>query len=179
MAKALAALIVALSLAFPVAAAQTKAEGKKPVRPAWSELTPAQQKVLAPLEPEWNGLDATRRKKWMTIADRYPKMKPEEQQRLQKRMADWVKLSPEQRQAARQKFQTVQKLPPEKRREVAAQWQRYQRSLAQQPHFSPSDPPAPPDPNAAEPATATAGAKPPAEKPEGTATADSSSTGQQ
>lgn len=177
MAKALAALIVALCIAFPAHAAQGKADAKKAVRPAWTELTPAQQKVLAPLEPEWSSLDATRRKKWVTVADRYPKMKPEEQQRLQKRMADWVKLTPEQRQAARKKFQTVQKLPPEKRREVAAQWQRYQRSLAQQPHFSPSDPPAPPDPQGTESATATADGAPAVRKPAaGPATAETSTT---
>ena len=177
MAKALAALIIALCLAFPAAAAQSKTDAKKPVRPEWTELTPAQQKVLAPLQPEWKDLDATRRKKWVTIADRYPKMKPEEQQRLQKRMADWVKLTPEQRQAARKKYQAVQKLPPEKRREVAAQWQRYQRSLAQQPHFSPSDPPAPPDPQGGESATATADSAPTAGKPAaGPATAENSAT---
>lgn len=177
MAKALAALIVTLCFAFPAAAAQSKADAKKAARPAWSELTPAQQKVLAPLEAEWNSLDATRRKKWVTIADRYPKMKPQEQQRLQKRMADWVKLTPEQRQAARQKYQTVRKLPPEQRREVAAQWQRYQKSLAQQPHFSPSDPPAPPDPQGAEAATATADGTPAVPKPPaGPATAENSTT---
>ena len=42
MAKALVALIVSLCLAFPAAAAQSQDSKKKqkPVRPAWSELTP-------------------------------------------------------------------------------------------------------------------------------------------
>ena len=137
---------------------------------SWSELTPAQQKVLAPLSPEWDALDATRRKKWVAIAERYPKMKPQEQQRLQKNMADWVKLTPAQRKAARDKYQTMKKLPPEKRREVAAQWKQYQQSLAAQPELSPSDPSAPPDPQSVEPpaaapaaaGTATAGSPAPA-----------------
>ena len=76
MAKTLIALIAALCLAFPVAAAQSKSEPKKPARPAWTELTPAQQQVLAPLAGEWDKLDATRRKKWVAIAKNYPKMTP-------------------------------------------------------------------------------------------------------
>lgn len=170
MAKALLALTVSLCLAFPAFAAQSKADAKKPARPAWSELTPAQQKVLAPLSAEWNAMDATRRKKWVAIAERYPKMKPQEQQRLQKNMTDWAKLTPAQRKVARDKYQTLKKLPPDKRREVAAQWKQYQQSLAAQPELSPSDPPAPPDPQSAEPppaapapaGTATAGNPPPA-----------------
>lgn len=171
MAQTLVALIVGLCLALPVAAAQGKADTKKPVRPAWSELQPAQQKVLAPLAPEWDQMDATQRKKWVEIADRYPKMKPQEQQRLQKRMADWAKLTPAQRAAARDKYQAMKKLPPDKRKEVTAQWQRYQQSLAQQPHFSPSDPPAPPDPQTAEEGTAVATPARSGTKPPGTATA--------
>jgi hypothetical protein len=173
MAKALVALTVCLCLAFPAVAAQSKAETKKPVRPAWSELTPAQQKILAPLVSEWDGMDAPRRKRWITVAERYPKMKPQEQQNLQKNMAAWVKLTPEQRTAARQQYQTLKKLPPDKRKEVTAQWQRYQQSLARQPEISPSDPPAPPEsapsetlavePANAEPGTATAGAPAPSQ----------------
>jgi len=132
MAKAFAALIVGLCLAFSAAAAPPKSESKKPVRPAWSELTPAQQHVLAPLQLDWDSIDATRRKKWVEVAGRYPKMKPEEQQRLQKRMSEWAKLSPQERKEAREKYQTLQKLPPSKRQEVTTEWQRYQRSLAQQ-----------------------------------------------
>jgi hypothetical protein len=80
-------------------------------------------------------------------------------------------LTPEQRTAARDKYQALKKLPPDKRKEVTAQWQRYQQSLAQQPDFSPSDPPAPPDPQTAEAATSTAGSAPSGTKPAGTATA--------
>ena len=58
MAKTFVALIVWLCIAFPAAAAQSKTDTKKPVRPAWSELTPAQQQVLAPLQAEWEQLDA-------------------------------------------------------------------------------------------------------------------------
>jgi len=179
MAQALVALIVALCLATPAAAAQVRADTKKPVKPAWSELKPEQQKILAPLAPEWESMDATRRRKWVEIADRYPKMKPQEQQRLQKRMVDWAKLTPAQRAAARDKYQALKKLPPDKRKEVTARWQDYQRSLAREPHFSPSDPPAPPDPQTVEEATSVATPAPSGTQPPGTATAGSPAPGPQ
>ena len=135
MAKAFLTLIVWLSLALPVVAAQSQPSPKKAPRPAWSELTPAQKQVLAPLQGEWDALDTTRRKKWIAIADRYPKMKPEEQQRLQKRMTDWAKLTPAERQQAREKYQQMRKLSAARRQQLQEQWEEYQQSLA---------PPAPP-----------------------------------
>jgi hypothetical protein len=122
MAKTLLVLIAALCIAFS-AAAQTKADAKKAPNPGWSELTPAQQQVLAPLQADWEQLDTTRRKKWIAIADRYPTMKPAQQQRLQKRMHEWAQLTPEERRAARERYQTLRKLPPEQRREVKEKWQ--------------------------------------------------------
>ncbi len=145
MAKACAALIAWLCLAFPVAAGQDPPAGTDSARPAWSELTPQQQKILAPLAREWNQLDTKRRKKWIAIAKRYPKMKPQAQERLQKRMADWAKLTPEQRRAARERYQELRKLSPKKRRQVTRQWRAYQRAVAAQPDLSPSDAPAPPE----------------------------------
>lgn len=132
MAKTLIALIAALCVAFPVAAAQNKTGSKKPARPAWTELTPAQQQILAPLAGEWDKLDNTRRKKWIAIAKAYPKMTPTRQQRLQKRMKAWAALTPEQRRAAREKYRKVKKLPPEKRKAVKLKWKQYQQSLANQ-----------------------------------------------
>ena len=115
MAKALVALIASLCLAFS-AAAQTKPEPKKaPARPAWVELSPGQQQVLAPLQSDWEQLDTVRRKKWVAIADRYPTMKPAEQQRLQKRMQEWAALTPEERRVAREKYRNIKSLPPRKR----------------------------------------------------------------
>lgn len=159
MAKTFIALIVSLCLVFPVAAAQSKTEPKKTGKPAWTELTPVQQRILAPLAGEWDRLDTTLRKKWIAIAERYPKMKPQEQQRLQTRMKAWSALTPEQRRVAREKYQTVKKLPPAKRKEVELQWQQYQRSLATQPDLSSSDAPAPPEVQRAEvPAASSPGA---------------------
>lgn len=132
MAKASVALILSLCMLLPVGAAQLKSETKKPARPAWSELTPAQRQILAPLAPDWDRMDTTRRKKWVKIAERYPKMKPEAQKRLLARMQEWAKLTPEQRSLAREKFRTLKKMPPKKRREVRLKWEEYQRAVAAQ-----------------------------------------------
>jgi hypothetical protein len=144
MAKTLVALIAWLSLLFPAvfpagaaqikpeaqvkSEAQAKSASKKPAKPAWSELTPGQQQVLAPFAPEWDQWETVRRKKWVGIADRYSKMKPAEQQLLQKRMQEWAKLSPAERKAAREKYLTLKKLPPEQRKQVGRKWQEYQQS---------------------------------------------------
>ena len=130
MAKTLAALIVSLCLAFSAAAAENKGDAKKAIKPAWSELTPPQQQILAPLQGEWDQLDATRRKKWVRIADRYATMKPDEQQRLQKRMQEWSKLTPDERRAAREKYQSLKKASPEQRKQVREKWREYEQSSA-------------------------------------------------
>lgn len=132
MAKTAVALIVWLCIALSAVAAQPAKQSAKPVRPAWSELTGAQQQVLAPLAADWGNMDANRRKKWVTIANRYPKMKPAEQQRLQKRMKDWAALTPAQREAARKRYREYKKkLTPEQRRAMSKQYQEYKNSLAQ------------------------------------------------
>ena len=134
MAKALIAIILCLSFAAPVAAAeQSQPKAAPQSKPAWTELTPAQQQVLAPLKDDWSEIDTLRRNKWIRVADRYPKMKPDEQQRLQTRMKEWAALTPEQRRVAREKYQTIKKLPPDKREQVKSQWKQYQQSIASQP----------------------------------------------
>ena len=140
MAKTLGALIVWLCLACSAFAAQSPPEAKKAPKPAWTELTPAQQQVLAPLQPEWDQLDTVRRRKWLSIANRYPNMKPPEQERLARRMQEWVKLTPDERKAAREKYQRLKNQPPQKRDEVKRRWQEYEQSKTPPP---PAPPPTP------------------------------------
>jgi len=142
MAKTLIALIASLCIAFSAAAAQPKADAKKAApKPAWTELTPAQQQVLAPLQTDWEQLDTTRRKKWVAIANRYATMKPADQQRLQKRMQEWAQLTPDERRAARERYQSLKKLPPQQRREVREKWQEYQQSVTPPAPAAPEAPP--------------------------------------
>ena len=95
----------------------------KPTRPAWKELTPAQQSVLAPLVNDWETLETPRKHKWLEVAARFPTMKADEQQRSQERMREWVRLTPEQRRVARDSYARVQSLPPEKRAELLERYQ--------------------------------------------------------
>ena len=151
MAKTLVALIASLCIAYSAVAAQSEPKAKKPAKPAWTELTSAQQQVLAPLQPEWEQLDTLRRKKWVSIADRYPTMKQAEQQRLQKRMQEWAQLTPDERRVARENYKTLKKLPPKQRNEVRQKWQEYQQSVAPAAETTSNPPSAapetPPNPN--------------------------------
>ena len=102
------------------------AQAPKKIRPAWAELTPEQQEVLAQLKPEWDKLDRDRRLKWIGIAKRYPAMQPEQQTRVQRRMEAWVKLTSEQRRLARENYKRIAKVPPERRGDLRQQWAEYQ-----------------------------------------------------
>src|SRR4051794_26691413 len=54
----------------PLASSAAKPDAGGPV---WTELSPAQRKVLAPLAADWNGLDARSKERWIDVAGRYPK----------------------------------------------------------------------------------------------------------
>ncbi len=106
--------------------------------PAWSELSPADQRVLAPLAADWDKLEVQRKEKWLGIAKRYPTLPPPQQERIQAQMSAWARLTPDERRVAREQFRACascrpssgaksgekwreyQQLPPEKRRELAA-----------------------------------------------------------
>jgi len=127
---AVAALATLGALALPDAQAHeihTPASAPRaPVphaHPAWAELSPAHQQILAPLRPLWDAMPELNRRKWQRIADRYPSLKPEEQARLQERMAEWVSMTPQERRVARENYQITRTLPPEKKAEA---WDRYQ-----------------------------------------------------
>ncbi|SCB25620.1 DUF3106 domain-containing protein [Cupriavidus alkaliphilus] len=92
-------------------------------KPAWADLSPVNQRILAPLQPLWDTLPELNRHKWLRIAARYPKYSPAEQARLQARMAEWVRMTPQQRRLARENYQITRSLPTEKKAEA---WDKYQ-----------------------------------------------------
>ncbi|MEC3765118.1 MULTISPECIES: DUF3106 domain-containing protein [Cupriavidus] len=92
-------------------------------KPAWADLSPVNQRILAPLQPLWDSLPELNRHKWLRIAARYPKYSPAEQARLQARMAEWVRMTPQQRRLARENYQITRSLPTEKKAEA---WDKYQ-----------------------------------------------------
>jgi hypothetical protein len=89
----------------------------------WRDLSPTQQRALAPLQGVWPRVDDTERRMWLEVADRYRDLPAAEQQRLQQRMAEWSRLSPAQRGQARLQFQEAGRWSPAERRE---RWEAYQ-----------------------------------------------------
>lgn len=93
----------------------------------WSELSPAEQGILAPLQSDWPNIGPQRQAKWIEIARNYPNLSPAQQQTLQTRMKEWANLSPAERTSARLNFaeaqKTTQALTPEEKR---AKWEAYQ-----------------------------------------------------
>ncbi|GAB3544617.1 hypothetical protein GCM10027343_20020 [Noviherbaspirillum agri] len=115
--------------AAPTAGASGITAPHLPAKPAWNELSPAQQQALAPLSSEWDQLDAFRKGKWLAIGNKFHRMKPEEQQRVQERMRDWVALTPEQRRMARESYARSKKLNSTQK---SARWEQYQQLPAQE-----------------------------------------------
>ncbi|WP_026201095.1 DUF3106 domain-containing protein [Cupriavidus sp. UYPR2.512] len=110
----------ASAVTAPAAAQAAQANN---ARPAWADLSPVNQRILAPLQPLWDSLPELNRHKWLRIAERYPKFSPAEQARLQARMAEWIKMTPQQRRLARENYQITRSLPAEKKAEA---WDKYQ-----------------------------------------------------
>lgn len=137
MARLLVALVAAwLSLLAPPGVAAS-AEAKAPL---WSQLSPADQQVLAPLGQEWDHLPGIQRKRLLGVAKHYPGMTQKEQQRVQLRIKDWAKLTPAQRDLARKKYQKMKQLPPEKRQELKQKWAKSHKGQSQKATPSPNAP---------------------------------------
>lgn len=92
-------------------------------QPLWSDLTPAQRRVLEPFESQWNALPISEKRAWANLAGRFPKMKPDERKRVEKRVTEWAALTPEQRRLARANYRLAQQVA---RENVLAEWENYQ-----------------------------------------------------
>ena len=107
----------------------TIAAAKAHARPAWKDLTPAQQEALQPLAPQWDWLSKERKLKWLVISKNYQALPPDEQAKMHRRMSKWVTLSQQQRTQARQNFKRIKALTPEQK---TAQWEAYQALSAEE-----------------------------------------------
>ena len=92
-------------------------------KPAWSELTPAQQVALSPLASAWNGINEAQKRKWIAMSQNYPGLSAAERTTLHGRMTEWATLSPAQRNQARLNFAQTKQLSTEEKK---TQWQAYQ-----------------------------------------------------
>lgn len=92
-------------------------------RPAWHELSAAQQEALQPLAPLWPTLSEVRKRKWLALSRNFRALSDEEKVKIHSRMTDWVTLSNQERTQARLNYAQAARLAPEERR---AQWEAYQ-----------------------------------------------------
>lgn len=92
-------------------------------KPAWSDLTPAQQAALAPLATAWAGISELQKRKWIALAHTYPNLPAAERTTLHGRMTEWAALSPAQRNQARLNFSQTKDLSAEEKK---AHWEAYQ-----------------------------------------------------
>jgi len=91
----------------------------------WSQLSPSEQKVLAPLKESWNQLPAGRQHRMQRGADRWAGMSAKERLKAQKRLKKWKKLGPERKKRIRERFKLFQKLSPSKRQALREQRKRF------------------------------------------------------
>ncbi|OON62087.1 hypothetical protein B0920_00915 [Massilia sp. KIM] len=118
----------------PASATAASAAGARPApktldKPLWRDLTPAQQRALAPLQAEWDQLGGLRKRRWLELSQRFSSMSPTEQQRVHERMREWMKLTPEQRNLARENFSKARSLSPG---DKAATWESYKQLSEEQ-----------------------------------------------
>ena len=122
----LVALLVAACAVIGTAAAQTSAEPRPAPAAggalAWSALTPAQARVLAPLAGVWATISPSQQRKWIELVALYPHMSAADRQRLRERMNEWATMNTAERRRARLEFQRAGAASPEQR---LAQWDAY------------------------------------------------------
>lgn len=92
-------------------------------RPYWTELTKAQQDLLAPLEQAWDNIAPARKEKWILVAKKMAEMPPDEQLRFRERIRIWASLTPEERREARENYLNAKKLGL---KDKSLQWLEYQ-----------------------------------------------------
>jgi hypothetical protein len=92
-------------------------------KPAWRDLSPAQQQALDPLTSAWDGLSESHKRKWLALSRNHAKLSPADQAVQHSRMKEWAALSQQQRAQARFNFAEVKQLPADERK---AKWEAYQ-----------------------------------------------------
>lgn len=103
--------------------AKTAPTLKASSKPAWQELTPAQQLSLKPLAANWSTLEEAQKRKWIALVANYSALTFVEQAKLHSRMTEWASLSQQQRTQARFNFAKSKQLSPT---EKSATWKAYQ-----------------------------------------------------
>jgi hypothetical protein len=93
---------------------------------AWSSLTPAQQRMLAPLQGQWDQLKPGRQRHLAQNAERWAALPPAHQQQIRERLARWAAMTPEQRRQLRENARAFRNLTPEERAKVSEAFRKFQ-----------------------------------------------------
>lgn len=94
--------------------------------PSWQQLSPEQQRRLAPLERDWDRLPAWRRVQALERLQRrqqWQQMEPQRRQRLMEGARNFQEMPPELRERMRRSLAAVRNLPREQQRELRQLWQ--------------------------------------------------------
>jgi hypothetical protein len=101
--------------------------GNAPGQPiAWSGLSSAQQRMLAPLQGQWDQMKPGHQRHLARSAERWATLPPEHQQQIQRRLARWAAMTPEQRHQLRENARAFRNLTPEERAKVSAAFRKFQ-----------------------------------------------------
>ena len=90
--------------------------------PSWHELTPTQQRDLAPFADRWDGLPASRRVAILERWQRWQSVPPAQRETLQRGERNFLSLSPRLREQMRRSLAAVAELPPEEQRRLRRLW---------------------------------------------------------
>ncbi len=97
-------------------------------QPLWTELTPDQQRTLAPFAAEWNIWPVAEKRSWVALSNRMPSMDEAKRAKMSQRIAEWARLTPDERQTARDNYRLAKERSADTR---ATDWERY-RSMTQE-----------------------------------------------
>ncbi|HJR10364.1 MAG TPA: DUF3106 domain-containing protein [Rhodanobacteraceae bacterium] len=105
----------------------TSAGSDTPGQPiAWSSLSSAQQRMLAPLQGQWDQMKPGRQHHLAQNAERWATLPPEHQQQIRERLTRWAAMTPEERRQLRENARAFHDLTPEERAKVSAAFRRFQ-----------------------------------------------------
>lgn len=93
---------------------------------AWSSLSSAQQRMLAPLQGQWDQMKPGRQQHLAQNAERWAALPPAHQQQIRERLTRWANMTPEERRQLRENARAFHDLTPEERAKVSAAFHKFQ-----------------------------------------------------
>jgi len=95
-------------------------------RIAWSSLSSAQQRMLAPLQGQWDQMKPGRQHHLAQSAGHWATLPPARQQQIRERLTRWAAMTPEQRRQLRENARAFHNLTPEERAKVSEAFRKFQ-----------------------------------------------------